>query len=66
MSNLLRTEDCPLCKQPTGAFSKTTIVYDHALICRNCFKKLRKAGLDAYKLKNYDIKEIKAAISEKK
>ena len=66
MSNLLRTENCPLCNYPTGAFSKTTISYNNAFICRDCFKKLRKSGIDAYKLNDYDIKEIKAVIFQKK
>lgn len=57
--SLFKTENCPICGTPTGAFSKSSAKFNGTFICQDCAKKLASKGILLINLKKYSIEDLK-------
>lgn len=59
---ILKTQNCPICGTPTGAFSKSSAKYNGLYVCQDCAKKLLNSGIALFKLKQYPLEDLKRAV----
>lgn len=52
---LFRTEDCPVCNQPTSALKKTGVKYNGKYICRDCYWKIINRGITVTEIKKQSL-----------
>lgn len=56
---IFKTENCPICGTPTGAFSKSSAKLNGKFLCQDCAKKLSTKGVALFNLKKYSIDDLK-------
>ena len=56
--SIIKTENCPICNNPTNALEKTMAKYNGKNICKNCATALNNHGVLLTSIKNKDIKEL--------
>lgn len=60
--SIFRTENCPICDMPTGAFSKSLARYNGLFVCQDCTRKLSTSGINMIKLKDYPLEELQKVV----
>lgn len=64
--SILKTENCPICGQRTNAFQKTMAKYNKLHVCRNCFGRIIKSGINAIDIKKKTLEELRQAVGVEK
>lgn len=57
--SITKTENCPICGRPTGAFAKSNLRYDKKHVCQTCCKKLADAGVNLLKAKKMPLDDLR-------
>lgn len=60
--SILKTEDCPICDNPTNAFQKTLVRYNGKWVCRNCYAKIIKCGINAQDIKRKSLLDLQQIV----
>ncbi|MBE6022574.1 MAG: DUF4428 domain-containing protein [Cellulosilyticum sp.] len=62
--SIFKTEDCPICGNKTNAFQKTMARYNGKFICRSCYPKIIKAGVNVWEIKKKTLAELQQLIGD--
>ena len=60
--SIFKTEECPICGNPTKALEKTFAKYNGLYICKACFRKITQARISVLQLKNYNLEELQSIV----
>ena len=57
--SIIKTENCPICDNPTNALEKTMVKYNGKNICKNCVTALNNHGVLLMNIKHKNIQELR-------
>lgn len=60
MANIFKTEDCPICGNPTNAIEKTSMKCEGKFICKSCGEKIMESDINpinVHKMTANDLRE---------
>lgn len=62
MASIFKTENCPICGNPTNALEKTSAKCEGKFICKSCGKKLMDAGINLISVNKMSASDLKQRI----